>query len=543
MSSVDCVNTILIGLPDRWPIPIPVSLVLSTLLAAVINFWVSFDMILDTFVNAELLSVDSSCQTTTFDYIIVGAGGAGMVVATRIANASSFASILLLEAGGEPSVLNDIPAFDAYLENQPANTWLYNSTEQTNACQNCDGKKVLTTRGKMLGGSTSTNFMMYVRGNKEDYNRWSTEDLGGDPQWNYENLLPYFKKSEDYNGAWASPKPRMPRPIMCFPRLMSQLKTLARAHTALFKDTGKPSNLCIKKYALVFKINFETVSEKPKAFSVTYQRQGLTQTVTATKEIILSAGTFGSAKLLMLSGVGPAHHLSSLDIPIVKDLPVGSQLQDHVTTIVGPFLKSQGVNPNRDLTVQAATEFLKSGTGLLAAPGTLTGQGFIKSPVAQPDYADIQMVHASASLYPKLPKDLNKMFGPRVDILESWFDPYHKQNVDARFGLLILGRPKSVGKLRLANRNPDDNPIMDLQYLRHPDDVEALLFGFKKFVDLYENTAALNTTLFPKPVPGCESFAFKSDDYYRCVIRSFSFSIYHHVGSCALGKVVDNQLK
>ncbi|ODM87313.1 Glucose dehydrogenase [FAD, quinone] [Orchesella cincta] len=204
MSAVDCVNTILSALPDRWPIPIPSSLVFGTFLAAAINSWVLFDMILDQFLRPEVLSLDSKCQFSTFDYIIVGAGGAGMVVATRIANASSSSRVLLLEAGGEPSVLNDIPALDAYLVNQPPNTWLYNSTEQVDACRNCDDKKVLTLRGKMLGGSTSTNFMMYVRGNKEDFNRWSTEDLGGDPQWNYENLLPYFKKSEDYNGNWAS---------------------------------------------------------------------------------------------------------------------------------------------------------------------------------------------------------------------------------------------------------------------------------------------------------------------------------------------------
>ncbi|ODM88734.1 Glucose dehydrogenase [FAD, quinone], partial [Orchesella cincta] len=452
---------------------------------------------------------------------------------------------------------------------------------------------VMTTRGKMLGGSTSTNFMMYVRGNKEDFNRWSTEDLGGDTQWNYENLLPYFKKSEDYNGAWASQPDALTyhgkgglRNVGTYDFQPGVDEFLAAAvekgyilgdynganqevfskidvttqdgwrestYRSFYRDTGKPSNLCIKKYARVTKINFLTLLGRPKAVSVTYQRQGITRTVTATKEVILSAGTFGSAQLLMISGVGPAEHLSSLNIPLVKDLPVGKQLSDHVTTLVGPFLKSPGVNPNRDLTIQAATEFLTSGTGLLAAPGTLTGQGFIKSPVAEPDYADLQMVHSSASLYPELPQDLNKMFGPRVDILESWFDPYHKQNVDARFGLLILGRPKSVGELRLASTNPYDNPIMDLQYLQHPDDVEAMLhesililiFGFKVSKYLWicmKNTVALTPSFFEKPVPGCDQ-TFKSDDYYRCVIRSFSFSIYHHVGTCALGKVVDGRLK
>ncbi|ODM87490.1 Choline dehydrogenase, mitochondrial, partial [Orchesella cincta] len=244
-------------------------------------------------------------------------------------------------------------------------------------------------------------------------------------------------------------------------------------YRSFYRDTGKPNNLCIKKYARVTKINFLTLLGPPKAVGVTYTRQCCTVTVTATKEVILSAGTFGSAQLLMISGVGPAEHLSSLNVRSSSR----KQLSDHVTTLVGPFLKSPGVNPNRDLTIQAATEFLTSGTGLLAAPGTLTGQGFIKSPVA-------------VISYPELPQDLNKMFGPRVDILESWFDPYHKQNVDARFGLLILGRPKSVGELRLASTNPYDNPIMDLQ--------------FSNIVDLYENTVALNTKLFEKPVPGCD---------------------------------------
>ncbi|ODM88600.1 Glucose dehydrogenase [FAD, quinone] [Orchesella cincta] len=398
----------------------------------------------------------------------------------------------------------------------------------------------------MLGGSTSTNFMMYVRGNKEDFNRWSTEDLGGDPQWNYDSLLPYFKKSEDYNGVYASDPASAEyhgkgglRNVATYDFQPGVDEFLAAAvekgytigdynganqevfskidlttqngwrestYRAFYRDTGKPSNLCIKKYAHVTKISFKTVSGQPKATSVTYKRQGLTRTVTATKEIILSAGTFGSAKLLMLSGVGPAEHLG-------------------------------------DVTAQAAVSYLSTGNGVLAASDALAGQAFFKSPVAEPDYADLQVIQFSFGLYPQLPQDMNRMVGIRADILDKWFDPYHKTNTDARFCLLIAGRPKSFGNMTLASTNPDDNPIQDPQYLANPDDVEAMLFGFKKIVDLYENTAALNTTLFLKPVPGCESLVFKSDDYYRCVIRMFSFTIYHHVGSCSLGKVVDSQLK
>ncbi|ODM88597.1 Glucose dehydrogenase [FAD, quinone], partial [Orchesella cincta] len=198
MSLVDGVTTILRALPERWPLPLPVSIFALTFVTLAINSWVEFDRGQDFTVNNELLalSLDLKCRFTTFDYIVVGGGGAGMVVATRIANASSFNRILLLEAGGEPSVLNDIPALDAYLQNQPANTWFYNSTPQANACQNCDGQKVMTTRGKMLGGSTSTNFMMYVRGNKEDYNRWSTEDLGGRSTMRIMRFVAIFQENQ-----------------------------------------------------------------------------------------------------------------------------------------------------------------------------------------------------------------------------------------------------------------------------------------------------------------------------------------------------------
>ncbi|ODM87312.1 Glucose dehydrogenase [FAD, quinone] [Orchesella cincta] len=345
----------------------------------------------------------------------------------------------------------------------------------------------------MLGGSTSHNFMMYVRGNKEDFNRWSTEDLGGDPQWNYENLLPYFKKSEDYNGNYArdpaSAKYHGNGGLLnvakydfepgaddflaaalekgyaigdyngatqeVFSKVDATTQDGWRESTyrAFYKDTGKPSNLCIKKYAHVIKINFQYVSSHPKAVGVTYKRQG----------------------------VGPAEHLHSLNIPLVRIYLLGKESKT-----------------------------------------TDAGQGFLKSPVAQPNYVDLQLIHTAFALYHNFLKTLI---------------------TNARFAFVVLGRPKSFGKLMLASSNPDDNPIIDPKFLTHPDDVEALLYGLKKFVDLYENTAALNTPLFHKPVPGCENKAFKSDDYYRCVISMFSFTFYHHVGSCALGKVVDSHLK
>lgn len=100
-----------------------------------------------------------------------------------------------------------------------------------------------------------------------------------------------------------------------------------------------------------------------------------------------------------------------------------------------------------------------------------------------------------------------------------------------------------MGYLKLSGKNPNDKLIIDPKYLSHPDDTEMLLYGFKKTLELFENTKSLNTPLFSKPMPGCENFVFKSDDYIRCAIKYTSSSFYHHVGTCALGQVVDSKLK
>lgn len=154
---------------------------------------------------------------------------------------------------------------------------------------------------------------------------------------------------------------------------------------AFYQDTGKPPNLCIKKYAKATKIVFAISGESSmmKAVGVTYERHNLSRTVAASKEVILCAGVFESPKLLMLSGVGPYEDLTALGIPVVLDLPVGKNLQDHVYSLLGPFMKGPSSNPNKELTVKSASKFVTSGDGPFATPAGFTGQAFLKSPFAQ----------------------------------------------------------------------------------------------------------------------------------------------------------------
>lgn len=153
-------------------------------------------------------------------------------------------------------------------------------------------------------------------------------------------------------------------------------------YRAYYEDTGRPSNLCIKKYAEVTKIHFDSLNGRTTAVGVTYKRHANTGTVTALKEVVLSAGVFGSPKLLLLSGIGPANDLMSLGIPVVKDLPVGQNLQDHAYALVGPFMRGPATNLNKDFTLKTLARFGLQGEGVGAAPAGFAGHAFFQSPVA-----------------------------------------------------------------------------------------------------------------------------------------------------------------
>ncbi|ODM87786.1 Oxygen-dependent choline dehydrogenase, partial [Orchesella cincta] len=505
------INKILRAFPDRLPIPLPASAVIVVALTLSINSWVAFDRAKDFVTQNNIINLSAKhCQDQSFDYIIVGGGGAGMIVATRLANASRGATVLILEAGGEPSFLNELPSMDFFLLNQPANTFIYNTTPQAYACGACDDRKSLTTRGRMLGGSTQINFMMYVRGNREILiggNMKMREEIRSGvtkrcyPTLRNQRIIMVLKtqgftmEEVDFS-MWVHmiicleqinfylqlrKKDILLEIIMEESKKFFPLRIERKYIQGFYRDTGKPTIYALENMHMLPKLILrEEVATGKNLERLGYIHEHKKEyTVYARKEVILSAGVMGSAN---------SYFYLEWDLP---------------------------------------------------APAGLAGTAFFKSPVAKPAYPDLQVVQFSVAMYPELPRDLNKLFGIRESYLDSWFNPYHLQNTDARFLIQWLGRPKSVGQLRLASTNPEDNPIIDPQYLKHPDDVEALLHGFKIIVDLFENTRSLNTPIFPKPAPGCENLPFKSDSYYRCVIRQMSGSLYHHVGTCALGKGID----
>ncbi|OXA62734.1 Oxygen-dependent choline dehydrogenase [Folsomia candida] len=320
------------------PIPMVVLANLKIIVAGITTFLAllnhGFDSVMD--------PIPLFSPSTNYDFIIVGGGSAGAVVANRLSTNPNF-KVLLLEAGGNPTVLNSIPAMAMSNMRNPYTDWMTRSEPLNTSCLACKDNLITISRGKMLGGSSSLNVMVYMRGNPNDFDNWA--NLTGDASWSYENVLPYFKKSEDYTGNYPDPKyhgtggplsvtaqPDDPltRDWMSAAREMGFSNSDPNAefvkqafvpidHTmkdgrrwstynAFIQPVLHRRNFKVIRYAHVTKVNFDSTK---RAVGVSYIKNGRTFTATASKEVVLSAGGIGSPHVLMLSGIGHSDHLKS----------------------------------------------------------------------------------------------------------------------------------------------------------------------------------------------------------------------------------------
>ncbi|CAG7722954.1 unnamed protein product [Allacma fusca] len=517
-----------------------------------------------------------------FDFIIVGAGTAGSVVANRL---SENFKVLLLEAGGEPNPLQSIPYLSPALLGLPHTDWEYLANPQVNACLAMNERRCSWPRGKSLGGTSNLNYLIYMRGHKNDYESWA--NISGDPRWRYENVLKYFKKSEDYDGesdhyhshggnirVGKSPYTGM-ADIFCkaaeefgipradlnaeFIKGCSPLVITAKngrrvgSYGAFLRHARHRRNLHIRKFARVTRLLFE--GPENRAIGVEYNRHGLSKFVYASKEVILSAGALNSPQLLMLSGIGPREHLESFGIPVLADLPVGSNLQDHVSTLVGPFIINQPItfNPETDLKPEELIKFITLGEGVLAST---YGQAsaYLVSEVAksrnQSDWPDIQYFMYGTNMCDACTDRVAHSLNVRVDVLRTFYrDILGKNSFQIQ---TVVSRPYSRGQVRLRGRNPLLPPSMDANYFTHVDDIKVAVEGAKRAVDLVEKSStfrALNATLYDVSFPGCEHYKFRSEGYWECFHRQLSLTVFHVSGTCPMGKptspnaVVDSELR
>lgn len=495
----------------------------------------------------------------TFDYIIVGAGSAGCVLANRL-SADPALSVLLLEAGGPDKKMEiHIPA--AYTKlNRTAVDWAFWTEPQPNV----DGRIMYQPRGKTLGGSSSTNAMAYVRGNREDYNDWANLGNNG---WSYEEVLPYFIRSEHneqqaqlnagYHGSDG------PLNVTFATRYQTPL---ANAFVNACTEVGIPENhdyngaeqagagffqFTIKgaKRHSAASAFLKPVLNRPNLKVITHAHTrhlifsgnrvtgvefitgaGAIQTATASREVILSAGAFASPQLLMLSGIGPADELRRLGIAVRREIPgVGQNLQDHVFVGVSS-LCNQPLTSNHHLTpinqVKTLLQYALFGKGPLTI-SPLEANAFIKTDRAT-NRPDIQLHFAPVHI--------------GDDYKADFYDLTTFPTTDGYTILPTLLKPQSRGTVTLRSTNPLDAPVIDPHYLEAEADRLTLLAGMKKAIEIMESSAF---------APYCERLQTppdrSSDAGIMAHVRRQLETVYHPVGTCKMGSddmaVVDSELR
>jgi len=483
------------------------------------------------------------------DYIVIGAGSAGSLLAARLSEAN--ANVLLLEAGPDTwNPMIHIPAGVRSLHRNPALNWNY-ATEPHPATAD---RAIHWPRGRVIGGSGSINGMLYVRGNPGDYDAWADMGCAG---WSYAEVLPYFKKTERYKQG--DPRYRGkdgPMPVVDYKAHLNLTHRFVRAAQqaglrltedyngaqqegvgyaqmtrlgrfrgstafALLRPARSRPNLQVKTNAVVTRLVFE----EKQCVGAIYRKSGRETTVRARREVIICGGAINSPHLLMLSGVGPAAELQSLGIPVVHDSPgVGKNLIDHyyggVTARVSNEISINQLARGWRLAREVLRFFL-TGDGALTY-GVTASTIFTRS---RPELAR---------------PDLQLLFTPASYNRERFGELEAAPGITA---VVCIVQPESRGSLTLQSADPAEPPRIQPNYLCEPNDVRALVAGVRLVRKIFA-APAMAQCLLGETYPGPKA---SSDEALVDALRLTGTTGYHAVGTCRMGSdasaVVDPQLR
>lgn len=487
--------------------------------------------------------------------------------------------MLLLEAGDEEPEAADVPAF-APLMMRSNLDWAYRTQPQPTACRARTDGRCSWARGRVMGGSSAINYLIYVRGSPRDFDEWASQ---GNPGWSWRDVFPYFLKSErNHNLDKVAPGYHSADGLLdvaFFPyqdqnvftlidglqeygflladqngeRLIDTITLLqhttndgqrASTNLAFIRPFRyKRRNLHVQPNSEIIRVLIDPQTKN--AYGVEYRRKGKIERVFARKEVILSAGSINSPKILMLSGVGPAEHLQQLNIEVVKDLRVGFNLQDH-TTIDGVVFRMSNFTATSVSPEQMrndAYRYRETRRGPLSATGTLQVSAMINTRFApDPFRPDIQFSFDVTNVQnfltdPILTAETNVI--PNAYYTGAMVRP-------------ILLHPRSRGVVMLNFTDPIfGDPLIFANTFTEQVDLLTVVEACKISVNFMQTHTLQHAgiTLETTPLPNCVAYPFGTDAYWTCVATEYTTTLYHPVGTCKMGPkedsnaVVDNQLR
>ncbi|XP_063697721.1 choline dehydrogenase, mitochondrial-like [Culicoides brevitarsis] len=511
----------------------------------------------------------------TYDFIVIGAGSAGSIVASRLSENPNV-RVLLLEAGQmEKHPLGFVPVASLILQESSVWNWKYKSERSDRSCLGMVNQECCISKGKGLGGSSIINDMMYVRGNKADFDGWG---LTG---WSWDDVLPYFMKAErntldsargKFDPNVHGTEGKMNTDFVPYrTKLMEDiyeagkfegyawdfdynngsqlgvhfLQTFTRngsredTGTRYIEDVLPRSNLVLRVNSHVTKILFKG----KKATGVLYKWQGQTFKATATKEVILSAGAYNSPQLLILSGIGPQETLKKFKIHSVKYLPVGQNLQDHPVTIGSMYVLNTTGNFPSISDPDVFNDFLLN----FNQPNPLhipNAEGIFFDRMADSPLPagvpDVEIYISPGSAIGSYARDAfcidpsfyDKAFAGLINVV----------NDTISLAPMLL-HPKTRGYVTIRDTNPFSKPIIRNFMLEDPYDRKAMLFGIRSSRKIAESAAfaKYNPQLYLYDIPACNDFEPDSNEYWYCVMDYITVPQYHDSGTCRMGAENDER--